>query len=168
MLNEPLLTQEELQLLSITKGRLNFEERAQIQSHVIHSFNFLKEIKWTKELTRVPLIAQAHHEKLNGSGYPYHWTSEDIPFEAKMMTISDIFDALTASDRPYKRAVPVDRALNIISDEVKSELLDPVLFNLFVDAKIYQLTPSPRLDAFGKERDVGLHTLPKRSTLLPS
>ena len=140
MPTEPLLTPEELQLLSITRGSLDADERRQIESHVTHSFNFLKEIKWTKELTRVPLIAQAHHEKLNGSGYPHGWKSEDIPFEAKMMTISDIFDALTASDRPYKRAVPVDRALNIISGEVKSQLLDPVLFNLFVEAKIYQLT----------------------------
>jgi HD-GYP domain-containing protein (c-di-GMP phosphodiesterase class II) len=66
--------------------------------------------------------------------------AEDIPFQSKMMTISDIFDALTARDRPYKRAVPIDRALNIIGDEVRSQLLDPVLFNLFVEAKIYSLT----------------------------
>ncbi len=65
---------------------------------------------------------------------------EDIPFQSKMMTISDIFDALTARDRPYKRAVPIDLALNIIGDEVKSQYLDPVLFDLFVEAKIYQLT----------------------------
>ncbi len=137
---EPLLTPEELQLLSITKGSLNPEERLQIESHVIHSFRFLEQIPWTKELKRVPEIARAHHEKLDGSGYPYKMKSAEIPFQAKMMTISDIFDALTARDRPYKRAVPIDRALNIIGDEVKSELLDPVLFNLFVDAKIYQLT----------------------------
>jgi HD-GYP domain-containing protein (c-di-GMP phosphodiesterase class II) len=137
---EPLLTPDELQLLSITKGSLNADERLQIESHVIHSFRFLDQIPWTKELKRVPEIARAHHEKLDGSGYPYHMTAEEIPFQAKMMTIPDIFDALTARDRPYKRAVPVDRALNIIGDEVKSQLLDPVLFNLFVNAKIYQLT----------------------------
>ncbi|HMD86166.1 MAG TPA: HD domain-containing phosphohydrolase [Terriglobia bacterium] len=137
---EPLLTQEELQLLSITKGSLNAEERLQIESHVVHSFRFLSQIPWTKELKRVPEIARAHHEKLNGLGYPYHMQAEDIPFQSKMMTISDIFDALTARDRPYKRAVPIDRALLIIGDEVKSQLLDPVLFNLFIDAKIYELT----------------------------
>jgi HD-GYP domain-containing protein (c-di-GMP phosphodiesterase class II) len=137
---EPLLTQEELQLLSISKGSLNADERLQIESHVIHSFRFLEKIPWTKELKRVPEIARAHHEKLNGSGYPYHTKSEDIPFQSKMMTISDIFDALTARDRPYKRAVPVERALTIIDDEVKSQLLDPVLFKLFIDAKIYELT----------------------------
>lgn len=137
---EPLLTKDELQLLSITKGSLNPDERLQIESHVIHSFRFLSQIPWTKELKRVPEIARAHHEKLDGSGYPYHMKEEDIPFQSKMMTISDIFDALTARDRPYKRAVPVDRALNIIGDEVKSRLLDPVLFNLFIEAKIYQIT----------------------------
>jgi HD-GYP domain-containing protein (c-di-GMP phosphodiesterase class II) len=138
--SEPLLTPVELQLLSITKGSLNPEERLQIESHVIHSFRFLEQIPWTKELKRIPEIARAHHEKLDGSGYPYKMRSEEIPFQAKMMTISDIYDALTARDRPYKKAVPVDRALNIIGDEVKSQLLDPALFNLFVDAKIYELT----------------------------
>jgi HD-GYP domain-containing protein (c-di-GMP phosphodiesterase class II) len=137
---EPLLTPEELQLLSITKGSLNDEERIQIESHVIHSFRFLNEIPWTKELRRIPDIAKAHHEKLDGSGYPYHMKEEDIPFQSKMMTISDIFDALTARDRPYKKAVPTERALTIIGDEVKSQLLDPVLFDLFLEAKIYQLT----------------------------
>ncbi len=137
---EPLLSQEELQLLSIAKGSLNPEERLQIESHVIHSFRFLSQIPWTKELKRVPDIAKAHHEKLDGSGYPYHMGAEEIPFQAKMMTISDIFDALTARDRPYKRAVPVERALAIIGEEVNSRLLDPVLYKLFIDAKIYELT----------------------------
>jgi HD-GYP domain-containing protein (c-di-GMP phosphodiesterase class II) len=138
--SEPLLAPEELKLLSITKGSLNPDERLQIESHVIHSFRFLSQIPWTKELKRVPEIARAHHEKLDGSGYPYRMKAEEIPFQSKMMTISDIFDALTARDRPYKKAVPVDRALNIIGDEVKSQLLDPVLFSLFVEAKIFQIT----------------------------
>jgi HD-GYP domain-containing protein (c-di-GMP phosphodiesterase class II) len=137
---EPLLSQEELQLLSIAKGSLNLDERLQIESHVIHSFRFLSQIPWTKELKRVPEIAKAHHEKLDGSGYPFHMGAEEIPFQAKMMAISDIFDALTARDRPYKRAVPVERALAIIGEEVNSRLLDPVLYKLFIDAKIYELT----------------------------
>jgi len=137
---EALLASEELRLLSIPKGSLDPEERLQIESHVIHSFRFLSQIPWTKELKRIPEIARAHHEKLDGSGYPYRMKSENIPFQSKIMTISDIFDALTARDRPYKRAVPVERALDIIGQEVKSQLLDPDLFNLFVDAKIYLLT----------------------------
>ena len=137
---EPLVTQDELQLLSINKGSLDPYERMQIESHVIHSFRFLSQIPWTKELKRIPEIARAHHEKLDGSGYPYHMKAEDIPFQSKMMTISDVFDALTAHDRPYKKAVPIERALTIIGNEVKSQLLDPLLFKLFVDARIYQLT----------------------------
>ena len=138
--SEPLLTAEELRFLSIPKGSLDPEERRQIESHVEHSFRFLNQIPWTKELKNIPNIARAHHEKLDGSGYPFRMKAEDIPFQSKMMTISDIFDALTAHDRPYKPAVPTERALAIIGQEVKSELLDPVLFKLFVDAKIYQIT----------------------------
>ena len=138
--NEPLLTPDELRLLSIPQGSLDSEERTQIESHVIHSFRFLSQIPWTRELRNIPEIAKAHHEKLDGSGYPYHMKGEEIPFQAKMMTISDIFDALVACDRPYKKAVTAERALDIIGEEVQSQLLDPVLFKLFVEAKIYQLT----------------------------
>lgn len=138
--SEPLVSPEELKLLSIPKGSLDADERLQIESHVIHSFRFLSQIPWTKELKNIPLIAKAHHEKLDGSGYPYHMKAEEIPFQSKMMTISDIFDALTARDRPYKRAVPVERALDIIGQEVKSQLLDPSLFHLFVEAKVFQMT----------------------------
>jgi HD-GYP domain-containing protein (c-di-GMP phosphodiesterase class II) len=138
--SEGLLAPEELRFLTIPKGSLDSDERMQIESHVIHSFRFLSQIPWTKELRKIPEIAKNHHEKLDGSGYPYHVKGDEIPFQTKMMTISDIFDALTASDRPYKKAVPIDRALDIIREEVHSQLLDPVLFRLFVEAKIYQLT----------------------------
>ena len=136
----PLLTPEELQLLSIRMGHLNPEERLQIESHVIHSFRFLRQIPWTKELKGIPEIARAHHEKLDGSGYPFHMKGDQIPIQSRMLAISDIFDALTAHDTPYKRAVSVERALDIIGEEVKSDCLDPELFRLFVDAKVYQLT----------------------------
>ena len=137
---EPLLAPEELRFLTIPKGSLDPDERVQIESHVIHSFRFLSQIPWTKELKSIPEIVKAHHEKLNGTGYPYKMKAEEIPFQSKMMTISDIFDALTARDRPYKRAVPLERALDIIGQEVKSQLLDPVLYQLFLDAKIFQIT----------------------------
>ncbi len=138
--NEALLAPEELQSLTILKGSLDPDERKQIESHVNHSFNFLSQIRWTKELKNIPEIVKAHHEKLDGSGYPYKMKGDQIPFQAKMMTICDIFDALAARDRPYKRAVPAERALEIIGEEVRSQLLDPVLFQLFVEAKVYLLT----------------------------
>jgi HD-GYP domain-containing protein (c-di-GMP phosphodiesterase class II) len=138
--SESLVTPEEFRLLSIPKGTLDSEERTKIESHVEKSFQFLRKIPWTKDLKNIPKIARAHHEKLDGSGYPDGIKSEQIPLQSKIMTISDIFDALTASDRPYKPAVPTERALAIIGQEVKSQLLDPVLFKLFVDAKVYEKT----------------------------
>ena len=137
---EALLTEDEYRLLTIPKGSLNELERREIESHVEHSYRILSQIPWTRELRRVPEIARAHHEKLDGSGYPYRMKSEQIPFQSKIMTICDIFDALTARDRPYKKAVPTDRALDIIGTEVKSRLLDPALFQVFLGAKIFKMT----------------------------
>jgi HD-GYP domain-containing protein (c-di-GMP phosphodiesterase class II) len=134
-----LLTPDEIRFLSIPKGSLDSDERLQIESHVVHSFNFLMQIPWTREIRGIPAIARAHHEKLNGTGYPRQLKSEQIPVQAKIMTVCDIFDALSASDRPYKKAVSAERALEILELSVRDNELDPVLFQLFVDAKIYQL-----------------------------
>ena len=136
----PLLTPGEASLLSIPKGSLDEKERQQIESHVVHSFNFLSQIPWTKEIRNIPTIARAHHEKLNGTGYPYKLTAAEIPFQSRMMAISDIYDALSASDRPYKRAVPTEKALDILAQETKQGLLDSELFRLFQEAEVYKLT----------------------------
>jgi hypothetical protein len=139
----PYLTSEEVRYLSIPRGSLDANERRQIESHVMHSFNFLAQIPWTPEYRGIPEIARAHHEKLNGRGYPDGLTSAAIPVQAKMMTICDIFDALSASDRPYKRAVPTDRALEILKLSVRDEEIDPELFRLFLDAQVYRLVSKP-------------------------
>jgi HD-GYP domain-containing protein (c-di-GMP phosphodiesterase class II) len=133
-----VITPEEAEILSITRGSLTREEFRQIQSHVLHTFEFLKRIPWTKELRLVPEIASSHHEKLNGSGYPEGRRGGQIPMQSRMMTVSDIFDALTASDRPYKAAVPVERALNILDQERKTGALDSDVFNLFIDLKPWE------------------------------
>jgi HD-GYP domain-containing protein (c-di-GMP phosphodiesterase class II) len=135
----PYLTSEEVRSLSIPRGSLDSEERRLIESHVVHSFNFLMQIPWTSDFRFVPEIARAHHEKLNGTGYPYGLTAEKIPVQAKMMTICDIYDALSASDRPYKRAVPTDRALDILKLCVRDLEVDADLFRVFLDAQIYRL-----------------------------
>jgi HD-GYP domain-containing protein (c-di-GMP phosphodiesterase class II) len=135
----PVLTAEEVRYLSIPKGSLSPEERSQIEAHVVHSFNFLLQIPWTKQIREIPRIVRAHHEKLNGTGYPYKLRSPEIPVQAKIMTICDIFDALSASDRPYKKAVVADRALNILEMSVKDKELDPELYRLFLEAKIFNL-----------------------------
>lgn len=135
--DEALLNPDEVRLLSIRKGSLDESERLQIESHVVHTFNFLNQIPWTKEIRNIPEIARSHHEKLTGKGYPSKLNGPDIPLQTRMMTISDIFDALAASDRPYKRAVPPERAVEILEMEVKDGNLDENLFRLFVDAKMW-------------------------------
>jgi HD-GYP domain-containing protein (c-di-GMP phosphodiesterase class II) len=134
----PYLNPDEVRLLSIPKGSLDGSERQQIESHVVHTYNFLLQIPWTKELRRVPEIARAHHEKLNGTGYPYKLRADQIPLPTRMMTICDIYDALTAADRPYKRAVPAERALSILADCVRANELDPELFRLFQEGRVYE------------------------------
>jgi HD-GYP domain-containing protein (c-di-GMP phosphodiesterase class II) len=109
---------------------------------VTHTFRFLREIPWTRELRRLPEIAFGHHEKLNGAGYPRGIRGEEIPVQTRMMTISDIFDALTAADRPYKPAVQLPKALDILRMETKGGMIDPDLVELFVNAKVYEATVS--------------------------
>ena len=142
----PYINADEMRMLSIPKGSLDAAERQQIESHVVYTFNFLSQIPWTKELRGVPEIARAHHEKLNGTGYPYKLNGDQIPLQTKMMTICDIFDALTASDRPYKRAVPVERALSILDECVQANEIDAELYRLFRESKVYErvMRPPPK------------------------
>ena len=134
----PFLTDDEFVKLSIKKGSLDEAERREIESHVTHTYLFLKTIPWTKEMRNIPTIAYGHHEKLDGDGYPRKIQSPEIPVQTRMMTVSDIYDALTASDRPYKRAVPAQKALDILNAEVKEKKLDPELVKIFIEAKIWE------------------------------
>jgi HD-GYP domain-containing protein (c-di-GMP phosphodiesterase class II) len=135
---QPLLRDDEVRMLSLRKGSLSEDERREIESHVVHSYRFLSRIPWTREIRRIPAIAVGHHEKLNGTGYPYKLSAPAIPVQTRMMTISDIFDALAAVDRPYKKAVPIDRALDILNDAVQDGEIDGVLFALFVEARVFE------------------------------
>ena len=134
----PYVTEEELRYLHIPKGSLNLEERLEIESHVEQTYRFLVQIPWTGDLSRVAEIAYAHHEKLNGRGYPRGVGAREIPVQTRLMTVADIFDALTASDRPYKRALPPDRALDILSAEAGEGLLDPALVTLLIESGAYR------------------------------
>lgn len=133
----PLLLPAEVTSLSITRGSLTAAEIDEIRSHVAHTFGFLSQIPWGKQFRRVAMIAGSHHERLNGTGYPNRLRAEEIPLQSKMMSVSDIFDALTASDRPYKKAVPLEKALDILHFEVKDDHLDPDLVKIFVEAKVW-------------------------------
>lgn len=139
-----LLSPNDVQVLSIPRGSLSPTERREIESHVTHTFRFLSQIPWTRSLKRVPEIAYAHHEKLDGKGYPRAVASEQIPVQSKMMAISDIYDALTASDRPYKKAVPHELALDILKKESESGQLDQELFQIFVEADVPKRALKPR------------------------
>ena len=144
--DQSLLTPQEVRLLSIRKGSLNEEEWEVMKSHVLGTFEFLEQIPWTRQIQDIPEIARGHHEKLNGQGYPHKLLAPDIPLQTRMMTISDIFDALAANDRPYKRAVSTEKALQIVQMEVDEGNLDPNLFRVFKEAKIWEhwrQEPSP-------------------------
>lgn len=133
----PWLSDQELVMLSIRKGTLDEKERQEIESHVTHTYNFLKQIPWTPNLRSVPEIAYGHHEKLNGGGYPMRRRDPEISLQTRMMTIADIYDALTAWDRPYKKAIPPEKAIDILGMEVKDGHVDADLLQVFVDAKVF-------------------------------
>ncbi len=134
----PYVTDEELRYLRIPKGTLDDEERREIESHVEQTYRFLVQIPWTGELRNVAHIAYGHHEKLNGRGYPRGVSGDAIPVQTRLMTVADIFDALTAADRPYKRALPPERALDILSAEAREGLLDGELVRLLIDSQAYR------------------------------
>ena len=133
----PLLTTSEIASLSIARGSLTSNEIDEIRSHVTHTFEFLSKIPWGKQFRRVATIAGSHHERLNGTGYPNRLQAAEIPLQSKMMSVADIFDALTASDRPYKKAVPLEKALDILGSEVKDNHVDADLVRIFTEAKVW-------------------------------
>ena len=137
----PFLTEDEYMKLRIRKGSLDEAERKEIESHVTHTYQFLSTIPWTPEMRAIPDIAYGHHEKLDGEGYPRRLPAASIPIQARMMTVSDIFDALTASDRPYKPAVPARKALDILVKEVEMKQLDRELVDIFIESKIWEKKP---------------------------
>jgi HD-GYP domain-containing protein (c-di-GMP phosphodiesterase class II) len=132
------LTDDEYMKLKIPRGSLDEQERLEIENHVTHTFRFLSTIPWTKEMRNIPAIAYGHHEKLDGSGYPRRVESREIPIQTRMMTVSDIYDALTASNRPYKKADPPQKAFDILKEMVKDHKLDDDLVTLFIQAKVWE------------------------------
>jgi len=133
-----LISHSDFLSLSISRGSLTEKERSEVQSHVTHTQTFLERIPWTDELAGIPKIAGAHHEKLDGTGYPFGLKRDQIPLPSKIMTIADIYDALTAQDRPYKKALPINIALDILNDEAKKGKIEKSLLNTFIESKIYQ------------------------------
>jgi HD-GYP domain-containing protein (c-di-GMP phosphodiesterase class II) len=131
------LTEEELHYLRIPHGTLDDRDRTAIEYHVEATYQFLNGIPWTDDLKNIPAYAYGHHEKLDGTGYPRRLRGDEIPVQTRIITLSDIFDALTESDRPYKPAVTATRALDILQSEAEAGRLDPVLLGIMTESKVY-------------------------------
>ncbi len=123
--------------LSVKKGTLTEEERFIINDHIVQTIIMLNKLPYPEHLKGIPSMAGAHHEKLNGLGYPMRLKGNEISFETRIMTIADIFEALTASDRPYKKALSLHEALHILAKMAKNNHIDLPLFRFFVEKKIY-------------------------------
>ena len=133
-----LLSEEEAAALRVARGTLTPEEFRQIQHHAQMSYEFLRQIPWTAGLSNVPTLARSHHERGDGSGYPQGLRSSEIPLGAKLMGIADVYDALTASDRPYKRAMSPELALRILRQEAALGKLDKDALDVFIEREVYR------------------------------
>jgi len=134
----PLLTDEEVKNLTITKGSLLPEEREIINDHIVMTIKMLEALPFPKYLCNVPEFAGGHHERMDGMGYPYGLVGEQMSVQARIMAIADVFEALTAPDRPYKEAMPISQALQILGDMKLDNHIDPDLFDVFVREKVYE------------------------------
>ena len=133
-----MLNDEEIYNLCIERGTLTTEERQIINNHMTVTIDMLEGLPFPKQLKRVPEYAGGHHEKMNGSGFPRGLTREQMSIPARMMAIADIFEALTAKDRPYKDPMKISLSLNIMHRMVDDEHIDPDLYELFVKSRVWE------------------------------
>lgn len=131
------LSDDEVKNLCIAKGTLTAEERKIINDHIVHTIDMLQQLPYPNHLKNVPEFAGGHHEKLDGTGYPMGLTKDEMSIQAKAMAIADVFEALTARDRPYKEGKALSMAMRIMGFMKNDAHVDPFLFELFVKEKIY-------------------------------
>jgi HD-GYP domain-containing protein (c-di-GMP phosphodiesterase class II) len=134
----PLLSPDEVENLCISRGTLTEEERLIINGHMVQTIQMLEALPFPRNLRRVPEYAGGHHEKMDGGGYPKGLYAGDMSLPARMMAIADVFEALTAQDRPYKKAKTLSETMKIMAFMKKDNHLDPVLFDFFVQSGIYR------------------------------
>lgn len=135
---QPMLSEEQVYNLCIQKGTLTSEERQAINDHMVVTLNMLESLPFPKKLRRVPEYAAGHHERMDGTGFPRGLTREQLSIPARMMAVADVFEALTASDRPYKEPMKVSKALDIMNTMVKNQHLDPDIFQLFIETQVWK------------------------------
>ena len=133
----PMLSKEEQEYLSIARGTLSNSERKIICDHADRSWRWLMRLPFPKKMIRLPLYAGAHHETLDGTGYPNRLTAEQLPIQSRIVAVADIFEALTACDRPYKPPMPLSRALGILGKMVKNGRLDAEIVRIFLESGLY-------------------------------
>ncbi len=133
----PYLTEEEVENLCIRKGSLTGKERKIIENHASMTIKILKELPFPAKLSRVPEFAGGHHEKLDGSGYPQGLTEPELPLQSRIMVIADIFEALTAKDRPYKKPMKLSQAIKILGFLKKDKHIDADIHDLFLESRIF-------------------------------
>ncbi len=149
---QPLLTEDEVKNLCVRKGTLNDDEREIVNHHIVATINMLEALPFPKHLARVPEYAGGHHEKMDGSGYPRGLTREEMSVPARIMAIADIFEALTASDRPYKPGKKLSECLRIMHAMKRDRHIDPDLFDIFIRERVYEqyareFLPPSQIDA---------------------
>jgi HD-GYP domain-containing protein (c-di-GMP phosphodiesterase class II) len=136
-LEHPYLTENEVENLTIRKGTLTDREREVIENHATMSLKMLNQLPFPRKLSKVPEYASAHHEKLDGSGYPRHLTADELPLQSRIMAVADIFDALTAKDRPYKKPMKLSQVIKIMGFMKKDNHIDPDIYDLFLNSGLY-------------------------------
>lgn len=135
---KPYITEDELENLTVRKGTITDVERDKIKEHAYVTLRMLKQIPFTKRIKNIPHFAAAHHECIDGSGYPLGLTGDKIPFEGKLMAVTDIAEALTADDRPYKEALSLDEVHEILRKMARNGKLDTDLVELFIEERVYE------------------------------
>jgi HD-GYP domain-containing protein (c-di-GMP phosphodiesterase class II) len=143
----PLLTAEEVQNLSVSRGTLTEKERLIINAHMVHTVNILNALPFPPQLRRVPEYATGHHEKMDGTGYPRGIYAGDMSVPARIMAVADVFEALTAVDRPYKQPKKLSEVMRIMGRMKEQHHLDPEVFDLFITSGIYRKYAEENLPA---------------------
>jgi HD-GYP domain-containing protein (c-di-GMP phosphodiesterase class II) len=165
--SQPLITEDEIYNLNITKGTLTAEERQIINHHIVVTIEMLEELPYPKKLQHVPEFAGGHHERMDGKGYPKGLIREQMSIQARMMGIADIFEALTAKDRPYKKGKTLTECLEIMGRMRLEGHIDPDIFDLFISQKIYRqyadrFLDGDQIDQVDESRIPGYSLIPNR------
>ena len=143
----PFLTDDEAENLCIRKGSLSDKEREIIQNHCMMTLKILNKLPFPLEYSRVPEYAGSHHEKMDGTGYPKGLKRDELPLQSRIIAISDIFEALTAKDRPYRSPMKLSQALNALNFMKNDKHIDPDLYNLFIETKLFKKYAAKELNA---------------------